>query len=80
MNRRTVDAGAAVSSLAAGALFAGVVFARLLHRRGRRASSGRASLFTLPDNHILHEMHDVPVWVELAPFVAMVARLRASPS
>ena len=36
----------------------------------------KAALFTLPDNHILHEMHEVPVWVKLAPFVADGARLR----
>ena len=41
-----------------------------------RASSGRASLFTLPENHILEEIHHVPFWVKLAPFVAMLARLR----
>ncbi len=35
-------------------------------------SSGRRALFTLPDNHILHAFHEVPVWVKLAPFVAMV--------
>ncbi|TIP34931.1 MAG: NADH-quinone oxidoreductase subunit L, partial [Mesorhizobium sp.] len=35
----------------------------------------KASLFTLPDNHILHEIHELPLWVELAPFVAMVIGL-----
>jgi len=25
-----------------------------------------------PDNHVIHEAHNVPVWVKLAPFIAMV--------
>ncbi len=32
----------------------------------------KASLFTLPDNHILHDFHDVPLWVKFAPFAAMI--------
>ncbi|TIS32032.1 MAG: NADH-quinone oxidoreductase subunit L, partial [Mesorhizobium sp.] len=32
----------------------------------------KASLFTLPENHILHDIHEVPFWVKLAPFVAML--------
>lgn len=32
----------------------------------------KASLFTGKDNHILHEMHEVPGWVIASPFVAMV--------
>ena len=40
----------------------------------------KGALFTLPDNHILHEFHDVPLWVKLSPFVAMLARLPASPT
>ena len=30
------------------------------------------ALFTGKDNHILHDMHEVPTWVKLSPFVAMV--------
>ncbi len=32
----------------------------------------KASLFTGKDNHILHEMHEVPGWVVASPFIAMV--------
>lgn len=32
----------------------------------------KASLFTGKDNHILHEMHEVPKWVIWSPFVAML--------
>ena len=32
----------------------------------------KSALFTLADNHILHDFHSVPMWVKLAPFVAML--------
>ena len=32
----------------------------------------KAALFTGKDNHILHEMHEVPGWVVASPFIAMV--------
>src|SRR5690606_16217292 len=32
----------------------------------------KSALFTLPDNHILHDFHGVPMWVKLSPFVAML--------
>ncbi|RWM73452.1 MULTISPECIES: NADH-quinone oxidoreductase subunit L [Mesorhizobium] len=57
--------------LAAGALFAGVIFHGAFIGEGY-AEFWKASLFTLPENHILHDMHDVPLWVKLAPFVAML--------
>lgn len=60
--------------LAAGALFAGVIFHGAFIGEGY-AEFWKASLFTLPDNHILHEIHELPLWVELAPFVAMVIGL-----
>ena len=60
--------------LAAGALFAGVLFANHFIGEGY-AEFWKASLFTLPDNHILHDMHSVPTWVKLAPFVAMLIGL-----
>jgi NADH-quinone oxidoreductase subunit L len=58
--------------LAAGALFAGVVFQDAFIGAGHDAF-WKGALFLLPDNHILHDFHDVPVWVKLAPLVAMVA-------
>lgn len=57
--------------LAAGALFAGVIFHGAFIGEGY-AEFWKASLFTLPDNHILHEIHELPLWVELAPFIAML--------
>ncbi|RVD61560.1 NADH-quinone oxidoreductase subunit L [Mesorhizobium sp. M2D.F.Ca.ET.185.01.1.1] len=60
--------------LAAGALFAGIIFHGAFIGEGY-AEFWKASLFTLPDNHILHEIHELPLWVELAPFVAMVIGL-----
>jgi NADH-quinone oxidoreductase subunit L len=57
--------------LAAGALFAGVVFHDAFIGE-TYAEFWKASLFTLPDNHVLHDFHDVPLWVKLAPFVAMI--------
>ena len=32
----------------------------------------KGALFTAKDNHILHDMHEVPMWVKLSPFIAMV--------
>ncbi|TPJ15977.1 NADH-quinone oxidoreductase subunit L [Mesorhizobium sp. B2-7-3] len=57
--------------LAAGALFAGVIFHNSFIGEGY-AEFWKASLFTLPDNHILHEIHELPLWVELSPFIAML--------
>ncbi|RWP32825.1 NADH-quinone oxidoreductase subunit L [Mesorhizobium sp.] len=57
--------------LAAGALFAGVIFHGAFIGEGY-AEFWKASLFTLPENHILRDIHEVPFWVKLAPFVAML--------
>ncbi|RWH76217.1 MAG: NADH-quinone oxidoreductase subunit L [Mesorhizobium sp.] len=57
--------------LAAGSLFAGVIFHGAFIGEGY-AEFWKASLFTLPENHILHDIHEVPLWVKLAPFIAML--------
>ncbi|TIS63791.1 MAG: NADH-quinone oxidoreductase subunit L [Mesorhizobium sp.] len=57
--------------LAVGALFAGIAFHGAFIGEGY-GEFWKASLFTLPANHILHEIHELPLWVELAPFIAMV--------
>ena len=57
--------------LAAGALFAGIIFHGAFIGEGY-AEFWKASLFTLPNNHILHDIHELPLWVELAPFIAML--------
>ena len=60
--------------LAAGALLAGVIFHEFFIGHDYEHFWG-AALFTLPDNHIVHEFHEVPYLVKLAPFVAMLAGL-----
>jgi NADH-quinone oxidoreductase subunit L len=40
-----------------------------------RARSGRAAIFTAPENHVLHDSHHAPTWVKLSPFVAMLIGL-----
>ncbi|SMH47730.1 NADH-quinone oxidoreductase subunit L [Mesorhizobium australicum] len=60
--------------LAVGALFAGVLFHEFFIGEGYE-HFWKSALFTLPDNHILHDFHSVPVWVKLAPFVAMLLGL-----
>ena len=57
--------------LAVGALFAGIIFHGAFIGEGY-AEFWKASLFTLPDNHILHDIHELPLWVELSPFIAML--------
>ena len=57
--------------LAAGSLFAGVLFHGQFIGEAY-AEFWRTSLFTLPGNHILHDFHDAPFWVKLAPFAAML--------
>jgi NADH-quinone oxidoreductase subunit L len=57
--------------LAVGALFAGIVFHDWFIGYQHDAF-WKGALFILPDNHILHEFHDVPLWVKLAPLVAMI--------
>jgi NADH-quinone oxidoreductase subunit L len=58
--------------LAAGALFAGVLFHEYFIGHDY-AHFWKAALFTLPENHILEEFHHVPLWVKLCPFIAMLA-------
>ncbi|MGN6534130.1 MAG: NADH-quinone oxidoreductase subunit L, partial [Mesorhizobium sp.] len=57
--------------LAAGAIFAGVLFSYYFVGEGYE-HFWKAALFAGPDNHVLHEMHGVPLWVKLAPIVVTV--------
>ncbi|WP_108815866.1 NADH-quinone oxidoreductase subunit L [Loktanella sp. Alg231-35] len=34
---------------------------------------GEGAIHNSPDNHVLNDAHEVPVWVKLSPFVAMLA-------
>ncbi|GGC56175.1 NADH-quinone oxidoreductase subunit L [Chelatococcus reniformis] len=60
--------------LAVGALFAGYIFRSAFIGEGHDAF-WKEALFTGPDNHILHAMHEVPGWVALSPSVAMLIGL-----
>src|SRR5690606_13444044 len=55
-------------------LFAGVLFFQPFIGEGY-AAFWKSALFTLPDNHILHDIHEVPFGVKLAPFLAMLIGL-----
>ncbi|MDP3409544.1 NADH-quinone oxidoreductase subunit L [Bosea sp. (in: a-proteobacteria)] len=57
--------------LSLGAIAAGFAFKGVFIGDGYDAF-WKASLFTAKDNHILHEMHEVPKWVIWSPFVAML--------
>ncbi|MFN3744248.1 MAG: NADH-quinone oxidoreductase subunit L [Hyphomicrobiaceae bacterium] len=57
--------------LAAGAIFAGFVFKGLFVGDGYMEFWGK-SIFEGPGNHIMHDLHDVPAWVAVAPFFAML--------
>jgi NADH-quinone oxidoreductase subunit L len=58
--------------LAAGALAAGFA-AKELFIGHDYSQFWRTSLFTAPDNHILHDAHEAPGWVAMLPTVMMVA-------
>ena len=58
--------------LAVGALIAGLLFHDAFLDHGYEHFF-KASLILSPDNHILHDMHGVPRWVQWTPFVMMVA-------
>ncbi|MDD7908517.1 NADH-quinone oxidoreductase subunit L [Pseudovibrio exalbescens] len=58
--------------LSVGALFAGMAFKANFFGEAYDAF-WKGSLFVSSENHILHEMHHVPVWVRLSPFVMMAS-------
>ena len=60
--------------LAAGALLAGLIFAGVFIGEGY-SDFWKTALFTSKENHILHEIHEVPTWVKLAPLVMMITGL-----
>lgn len=57
--------------LAFGALFAGAIFNDAFVGEGAHEFWGNA-IFNSPMNHILHERHEVPMWVKFSPFVVTV--------
>jgi NADH-quinone oxidoreductase subunit L len=58
--------------LAVGAIFAGIVFKGMFVGDGYKLFWGKA-IFEGPNNHIMHALHEVPKWVAVAPFIAMIA-------
>ena len=63
--------------LAVGAIFVGVVFYDYFIGEAYGAF-WKGVLFTAEGNHVLHDMHGVPMWVKLSPFVAMILGLLVS--
>ena len=58
--------------LAAGAVVTGYLFSPFFIGEAWQAFWA-GSIHNAPDNHILHDMHEVPAWVPLAPTVAGIA-------
>ncbi len=63
--------------LAIGAIFSGVVFANAFVGEGQHEFWGHA-IYNAPTNHILHDRHNVPTWVFLAPLVVTMIGLAAA--
>ncbi|MBD8875762.1 NADH-quinone oxidoreductase subunit L [Roseibium polysiphoniae] len=57
--------------LSIGAVLAGMVFYGSFYGDGYDAF-WKGALFTGSENHVLHDMHEVPAWVKVSPFVMMV--------
>ena len=45
------------------------------HHYNFAGAPGEGAIHVAPENHVLNEAHEVPTWVKLAPFVAMLAGL-----
>lgn len=60
--------------LAAGAVLAGMIWYGdfVGHHEGEWWA---AAIFNGADNHVLHDAHDVPKWVKISPFIAMLVGL-----
>jgi NADH-quinone oxidoreductase subunit L len=58
--------------LATGAILTGAIFAPFFIGEHEQAFWG-AAIFTGPNNHIMHALHEVPDWVPLAPTVVGIA-------
>ena len=57
--------------LSIGAIFAGLAFKDFFIGHDS-AEFWRTSLYFGPENHILHEMHEIPEWVGTLPFLMML--------
>ena len=58
-------------SLSLGSLFVGVVFFNTFLGEGSEEFFSR-SLFIDPSNRVLHDLHYIPYWAKMAPFIAML--------
>ena len=56
--------------LALGAVFAGMLFAGYFYGHAFD-EFWKGALYLGADNHVMHDSHEVPTWVKLAPFVMM---------
>jgi len=56
--------------LAAGAVAAGVIFVEYFYGH-HYEEFWQGALFTGAENHLVHEFHNVPLWVKWSPFAAM---------
>src|SRR5690606_19598247 len=54
--------------LAVGAIAAGVVFAPSFIGH-HETEFWRGAIFNSPENHVLHDSHDVPTWVKWSPLI-----------
>ncbi|MBO6895314.1 MAG: NADH-quinone oxidoreductase subunit L [Roseibium sp.] len=62
--------------LSIGAVLAGMVFyGSFFYAEEAYNAFWNGALPAFSDNHVLHDMHDVPIWVKLSPFVMMVLGL-----
>ncbi|MTI45985.1 NADH dehydrogenase subunit L [Roseibium hamelinense] len=62
--------------LSIGAVLAGVVFyGSFFYDEAAYEAFWKGALFTSETNHVLHAMHEVPKWVKVSPFIAMVLGL-----
>ncbi len=58
--------------LAFGALLAGLAFSGMFIGDAQTAF-WNGTIFTSADNHVLHDLHNVPTWVKLLPLVMMLS-------
>ncbi|MCL7465386.1 NADH-quinone oxidoreductase subunit L [Phaeovulum sp. NW3] len=62
--------------LALGAVFAGMIWYGPFFGSTEQVNDWFAgAIFMAESNHVLHEAHDVPAWVKVSPFVAMLIGL-----
>ena len=62
--------------LAVGAIFAGMIWYGSFFGGGGQAEAWfNGAVFSHHDHHVLHAAHEVPIWVKISPFIAMISGL-----